>query len=397
MITRSLSGADAGRKLNAQALDQALRTTRARTLGLIDAWALADPALHAPCRPELNLPRWELGHIGWFQEWWIDRNAQRARGPACDPLHARKPSLMAGADALYDSSAVAHATRWQLALPTLEATKNYLGAVLDSTLALLSQAEDNDDALYFWRLVLFHENMHNEAAVYMAQTLGIGLPPALASGSGGPSGLAAIRPPAQSELEITIPAQTWLLGSAEGGFRFDNELVAHPVALDAYRIDAAPVSWARYLDFATATGYPLPNPVRCHLGQWQQQRFGVWAPLDLEAPAVHVSLADANAWCRWAGRSLPTEAQWECAAVNRSDMAWGEVWEWTASMFEPFPGFVAHPYLDYSAPWFGSRQVLRGACTATAATMVSPRYRNFFTPERQDIFAGFRTVTTTPP
>ena len=157
------------------------------------------------------------------------------------------------------------------------------------------------------------------------------------------------------------------------------------------------MSWARYLDFATATGYPLPNPVRCHLGQWQQQRFGVWAPLDLEAPAVHVSLADANAWCRWAGRSLPTEAQWECAAVNRSDMAWGEVWEWTASVFEPFPGFVAHPYLDYSAPWFGSRQVLRGACTATATTMVSPRYRNFFAPERRDIFAGFRTVTTTRP
>jgi gamma-glutamyl hercynylcysteine S-oxide synthase len=395
--TSTLSWAAPGRTLNAQALARALRETRARTIGLIDAWARSDPALTTPCRPDLNLPRWELGHIGWFQEWWIDRNAQRARGPVCDPLHARKPSLMEGADALYDSSAIAHATRWQVQLPTLEATKNYLGAVLDRTLALLSQAEDSDDALYFWRLVLFHENMHNEAAVYMAQTLGIALPPALASGAGALSSLETGQPPAASPIEIAIPAQTWLLGSAEGGFSFDNELVAHPVALDAYRIDAAPVNWARYLDFATATDHLLPNPVRRHLGQWEQQRFGVWAPLDLEAPAVHVSLADANAWCRWAGRSLPTEAQWECAAVTRNDLAWGEVWEWTASVFEPFPGFVAHPYLDYSAPWFGSRQVLRGACTATAATMVSPRYRNFFTPERRDIFAGFRTVTTTRP
>ena len=107
---------------------------------------------------------------------------------------------------------------------------------------------------------------------------------------------------------------------------------------------------------------------------------------------MHLSCDDAEAWCRWAGRRLPTEAEWECAALTQPAMRWGQVWEWTASGFEPYPGFVAHPYRDYSEPWFGSRRVLRGACVATAAIMVHPRYRNYFTPERCDIFAGFRSV-----
>jgi EgtB-related family protein len=141
-----------------------------------------------------------------------------------------------------------------------------------------------------------------------------------------------------------------------------------------------------------ATGHRLPPHVRYEGHGWQVCCFGRWRPLDLNAPAVHLSWDDAQAWCLWAGRRLPTEVEWECAAHTLSGFVWGEVWEWTASVFEPYPGFVAHPYRDYSAPWFGSRRVLRGACAATSNHLLSPRYRNYFTPERCDIFAGFRSA-----
>jgi EgtB-related family protein len=116
-------------------------------------------------------------------------------------------------------------------------------------------------------------------------------------------------------------------------------------------------------------------------------------PLPLREPVMHVSAHEADAWCRWAGRRLPTEAEWECAALTLPQFAWGAVWEWTSTVFEPYPGFVAHPYREYSAPWFGTRRVLRGACAATAPALAHPRYRNFFEPQRVDIFAGFRSVT----
>jgi EgtB-related family protein len=121
------------------------------------------------------------------------------------------------------------------------------------------------------------------------------------------------------------------------------------------------------------------------------RRFGTWLDLVPAAPASNLTCHEAEAWCAWAGRRLPTEEEWEYCATTQPDMQWGEVWEWTASPFAPYPGFTPHPYRDYSAPWFGSRRVLRGASTATHARMRHPRYRNFFTPERNDILAGFRS------
>ncbi|MBP8149314.1 MAG: SUMF1/EgtB/PvdO family nonheme iron enzyme [Limnohabitans sp.] len=390
-----------------EALAEALQTTRTRTLGLMQAWQNALSDLSVPPLPEMNPPLWEWGHIAWFQEWWTVRNRQRHLGTrSARSGEAFGPSLLPDADALYNSSDVAHDSRWALALPDLAGTQAYLAQVLQRSLAhlkALQAVQDagqaaSDEALYFWRLVLQHEDMHNEASVYMAQALGLHLPQALCWRTGpgvgaevGAAGHAHALPAQIHPTQIHVPAQVHTLGHSGPGFAFDNELQAQPVALAAFDIDAAAVSWARYLPFVQATGHALPPHVRWFEGMWQAQHFGQWQALDMQAPAVHVNADDAQAWCEWASRRLPTEAEWECAA-HTPDFAWGQVWEWTASDFAPYPGFEAHPYREYSAPWWHDHRVLRGASAATSAHVVDVRYRNFFVPERRDIFAGFRSV-----
>jgi EgtB-related family protein len=192
-------------------------------------------------------------------------------------------------------------------------------------------------------------------------------------------------------VPLALPAQTFSLGHRGDGFAFDNELGAHAVAVKAFEIDSEVVSWRRYLPFVEATGAAPPRYVRRTGDGWQAKRFGRWHDIDPDTPATHLTWDEAKAWCDWAGRRLPSEAEWELAAVSQPDFHWGAVWEWTASRFLPYPGFVPHPYRDYSAPWFGDRYVLRGASQATAPRMAYPRYRNYFPPERNDIFNGFRS------
>jgi len=422
--------AHTARTADASMLATLLRASRARTLALAEAYVAAlGPDLPVPYSSQLNPPLWELGHIGWFQEYWIARNPQCPLGTLADPDCPRTASLLAQSDALYNSSQVAHATRWHLPLPNLAATRRYLAKTLNTTLTLLADSAQDDAALYFYRLALFHEDMHGEAAAYMAQALGLALPEALAGK----------RPRAADEpvQSLRLKAGDWTLGYADvdqpnrmaSGFAFDNELAPHTVNLSAYEIDSQPVTWGRYLPFVAKGGYtaaqwwsaqgrqwlqsaqgcgPIAQPDgQAQVGPrflrqvtrgngepaWEHHHFGQWQPLDKDAPACHLTYFEAEAWCRWAGRQLPTEAQWERAAMTRPGFHWGQVWEWTASTFNPYPGFEAHPYRDYSAPWFGNRPVLRGASWATAGRMAHPRYRNYFTPERNDLHAGFRTCT----
>ena len=374
----------------AAALERALLHTRARTLGLMEAWCAALPDLRVPQLPTLNLPLWEWGHVAWFQTWWIGRNRQLHQGVRCDPDHERLPAVWAGSDELFNSSTVPHATRWALALPDLPAVKAELARSLDETLRELKRAAGQGQDLYFWQLVLVHEAMHNEAALYMAQALGLPMPEAWASGHAAAPWPDV--PPVRTGLAVA--AQRGLMGHRADGcsFAFDNELQAHEVSLSAFEIDDRPVSWGEYLAFAQETGRALPGAVKREGGQWMYARFGRWHTLDPNGPACWLSAHDAQAWCDWAGRALPTEAQWECAARSVKGFAWGRVWEWTASTFEPYPGFTPHPYRDYSAPWFGTHRVLRGASEFTDTLLCSPGYRNFFLPERTDIPAGFRTV-----
>ena len=384
-----------------RALAQALEESRRRTIALAQAYQThLGPQLRVPQRADLNPPLWELGHVGWFQEWWVGRNPQRQLGHRADPQVGRLVPRRAHADAWYDSRQVAHSKRWFLPLPELEGSIADTDAGLRATLALLAGADDNDAALYFYRLVLLHEDMHAEAAIYMAQALGIPIP----------AQLIWHRPPAPRSAARVFEAGPWQLGSSGPGFAFDNELHANTVQLGAASIDAEPVRWGQYLPFIDAGGYQQtrwwcnegwawrtacaatgPVNLRQNGSVWQQNRYGAWNALDPEDDAMHLTWFEAQAWCRWAGRRLPSEAEWERAAVTDPAFYWGSVWEWTADTFTAYPGFEAHPYVDYSAPWFGSRKVLRGASEATDPRMRHPRYRNFFGPDRNDIHAGFRS------
>jgi iron(II)-dependent oxidoreductase len=409
-----------------------LTASRARSRHItadLDGERLLGPKLRI-----VNPPLWEIGHMAWFQEFWCLRH--RSAGVPGE-------SILRGADALYDSAKVAHDTRWTLPLPSLDATRNYLAEVLALVLRRLEREPENADLHYFIQLAAFHEDMHAEAFHYTRQTLGYPDPmparkstPDAALGSG----------------DAGLPGGLFLLGAGQSdGFVFDNEKWAHEVRIAPFRMARTAVSNAEFLEFVAAQGYlrrefwdaegwawressSLDAPrywVRSGSG-WNARRFDRTVPLEGTHPVLHVNWHEAQAYCRFAGRRLPTEAEWEYAASldqagAKRRYPWGEAapaaglanlegsgtvptaaladgrsasgclqlignaWEWTESPFEPYPGFTVDPYKEYSQPWFGTHKVLRGGSFASSRRLLRNTWRNFYTPDRGDIFAGFRT------
>jgi iron(II)-dependent oxidoreductase len=380
------------RTLSRAEVRRAIEESRQYTRSLVDD--LDDAQWNVPRLPIVNPLLWEVGHLGWFMESWC----LRWRGPDAAPAASR----LEHADRWYDSARVAHDIRWDLDLPSRAATWRYLDEVLQATLERLERTADEPAALYFFQLALYHEDMHAEAFAYTRQTCGYTAPAPRQEAF--PGGAVA------ADGDVPLAGGSFRQGAARAaeGFVFDNEKWSHDVALAPFSIARRPVSAGEFAAFVDDGGYAraalwddagrtwlaargAQQPVYWRRGErgWQQRSFDRWHDIDPAAPMVHVNRHEAAAWCRWAGRRLPTESEWEFAAAGGHITP--SVWEWTATPFRPYPGFQPDPYAEYSAPWFESHRSVRGASAATASRMRHPRYRNFYTPERADVFVGFRS------
>jgi iron(II)-dependent oxidoreductase len=421
---------------DAATLRELIHAARARTLAFANGLK-ADQWL-GPYLKTVNPPLWEIGHLAWFQEYWCLR---------FHPDTTLATSMLEGADGLYNSAIVAHDKRWNLALPSIDRTLAYLRDVLDAVLVRLEREGATEHLRYFVQLAVFHEEMHNEAFYYTCQTHGY-----------------AIKYIQQKQIVTSEPClgdtslsggRFWLGAQPFDGFVFDNEKWAHEIDVQPFRMARTAVTNAEFAAFVEDAGYTrrelwsdpgwrwhteigatMPCYWSKHGASWFARCFDQTLPIASNAAVIHVNWYEAEAYCKWAQRRLPTEAEWEFAAATvpgnpsskrrypwgdtaptvehanlfgvaaeavdvaalpAGDSAWGvrqmlgNVWEWTADWFSPYPGFVADPYKEYSEPWFGDHKVLRGGCHATRACLLRNTWRNFYTPDRRDVLAGFRT------
>jgi len=375
----------------AHALDEARHATLRASLDLSDEQWLV------PYDPGIQPTAWDLAHVAWFAEFWLLRGPHRLGTDA--HVHADRPPRFVGPDAWYDSAQVSHPSRWQMPLyPRSELLARMQDQLHACKQALTARAVTIDD-LYHAHFVVLHELMHVEALAWTRALLGLPAPPGF------------VMRRLRSQPAVSLPGGEHRLGIGEDqpGFAFDNERPGCTVRLQPFTIDAVPITNGAFAAFVAEGGYRRPEfwpaaasawlqatqqqmPVRWRAanGAYEQRWFDTWAPPHPDEPVVHVSAYEAEAFCRWAGRRLPTAAEWEVAAPH---LAWGQtVWEWTADAFAPYPGFRPSPYHTYSAPWFHHQRELRGGAFATHPMMHDHRYRNFFEPGRTDVFAGFRTV-----
>lgn len=374
-------------RYTAEQLIDRLAQARGRLRALIDC--LPEGGWLGPRAEHLNPPLWEYGHIVWFLERWCLRDR---------PDGTRAASLLAGVDALYDSSKVPHDVRWDLPLLPPAGVDDYAVRVADAVATRLRSGLDND-AAYFAELCLYHELMHIEAWWMAFQDLGYA-PPERPHVGGELSGLRLVF----AEGEIALGS------GSDDGFVFDNEKWRHRVPVPAFDIDAGQVSETRFAEFVAAGGYQnkavwsdsgwawraasaASHPLywREQGGGWEVRRFDRWLPLSDTRPVLHVNRFEAEAYATWMGRRLPTSAQW-VRATARPDFRWGMAWEWLRDPFAPYPGFAPDPYQDYSQPWFYTHGELRGGGPVTDPALKRPGFRNFYLPKRRDPFVGFRTA-----
>jgi EgtB-related family protein len=240
-----------------------------------------------------------------------------------------------------------------------------------------------------FELALRHEDMHGEALLMTLQTLALPAPP----------WDAPLQPPASrlppDVADIHFAGGRFLQGTSEAPFVFDNESRPHEVAVAPFSMASRLVTQGEFADYLDDSGGSSPAYWRRDAGGWLARSFDRWAPIERSSPMLHVSFPQAQLYCDWAGRRLPTESEWEFAATHDPSNALhdlsGAAWQWTSTPFAPYPGFQPGPYRDYSEPWFHDHTVLRGGSFATQERIATRRYRNFYKPARSDPFAGFRT------
>ena len=423
----------------ADTLLAALLDARRVELELLDG--LSDTQMLGARQHFVEPPIWEMGHVGWFQEYWLLRQLDG------------KPPLLPGSDGIYDAFNVSYTLRWEHAFPSRQATLAYISEVLRRSVGRLESREPSATEAYFYTLAAQHEDMHAENLTAIRRTLGYPLPPLSLVDA------AATSPPVDAAWQphdVGVPGGTFMLGATPAEpFVFDNEKWAHPVTVAPFRIAAAPVTNAEYAAFVDDDGYRrrelwsrrgwdwrrregAERPLFwIHGGDgWYECQFGVETRLPPWHPVTHVNWYEAEAWCRWAGRRLPTEAEWEMAATldpatgRKQRFPWGDqpprpehanldyraggtvdvralgagdspsgcrqmignVWEWVDDTFAPYPGFVCDPYREYSEPYFGKKKVLKGGAWTTRSRLIRASWRNFFVRQRRNVLAGFRTV-----
>jgi iron(II)-dependent oxidoreductase len=367
---------------------------------------------------------WDLAHIGNQEELWLVRD-----------VGGRDP-VRADIDHLYD--AFRHARKDRPALPLLgpKEARAYVATVRDKALDVLDRVHLEGRRLtedgFAFGMILQHEQQHDETMLATHQL------------RAGEAVLSAPPPPPSTvdvRGEVLVPAGPFTMGTSTEAWALDNERPAHVVDVPAFFIDAAPVTNAQYAEFVAAGGNPPLHWTR-DPGGWLATGFGRTAPIVPDAPVVHVSFHEASAYAAWAGRRLPTEAEWEKAArwdpaTGRSRrFPWGDedpgpqhanlgqrhlapapvgaypagasplgvhqligdVWEWVGSDFTAYPGFTAFPYREYSEVFFGPEyKVLRGGSFGTDAVACRGTFRNWDYPIRRQIFSGFRTARDARP
>ena len=437
-------------------LQQAVESAFTRQFALIEN--LAPDRLATVYHPGINPPLWEGGHAAFFYESFLLRP------------WLQRPPLMPGFDPVWDSFDIDHEDRWLPGVvPDRTATLAYMLRVKELVLECLDKRPLTHGDVFLYRYAVAHQHMHVESMTWARQTLGYPPPPFMDVAP------ASDAEPLSGEKDAQVPAGSYRIGmdvtdmsgQADEDFAFDAEKPGFLVNLPAFRIARTLVSNGEFLEFVAAGGYVNPewwswggrkwlralapkdsDPARretfgaiaCPIywrkdeDAWQMRQFDRWLPLQLDAPVMHVSYWEAEAYCNWTGRRLPTEYEWEAAAVARQPgsarqrFPWGDAmrtdrvdmdsarlpraaatalgggdspfgcrqmlgsaWEWTASQFLPYAGFTHDMYPYMSTLQFGYHKTARGGSFATSSSLIRASYRQAYLPQRRDVFVGFRT------
>jgi ergothioneine biosynthesis protein EgtB len=388
------------RHANRELLSLALIDARNRTLRWLSAFERFDASAAAQ---EFDPPLWLIGHVGWFQEYSIARNVRRRRGDTAPASGVHLASIDPHADAWFDPTLTSRAERWRNTDVADAHLRDYLAATLDANLELLDAAEDSDAGLQVFRHALTIEDHCAETLAELAQACGL---PAERQ-----QGLWPIWPSRARRDALWFPAQRFGFGSSPGGLVPDNEQWAREEAVPEFEIDAQPVQWTQFNEFVDDGGYDDPAWWNAQGWSWAQaherrapryveqlgrgvlvHRLGQVQRVAAEQAVMHVSWFEADAWCRWAGRRLPTELEWELAACTGAarGFVWGDVFEWTSGRAH-HPGTGAGVLrIDRLESTPGGR-VARGASRITIARVRHAKARRFAQPELDSAFVGFRS------
>jgi ergothioneine biosynthesis protein EgtB len=430
------------------------QSVRARTLEIVAPLEIEDYVIQTA--EFMSPPRWHIGHTSWFFETVLQKY-QPGYKPYSDEFLFYFNSYYEGFGARIERP-----KRGTRSRPTVAETKKYRARIDEQMTRFIEQVSDRDDAetiLSIVRLGLEHEMQHQELLVYdikhlLCDQFDAPMKPA-------PSSVETVTGMAEIEgglFELgfggTGVSPVTHAQDARATFAWDNEKPAHKVFLEDFQIDRALVSNGDYLEFIKAGGYQdfrwwhSAGWEKVNTEHWQaplywEQRDGEWMIRDFgglhaateraNEPVSHVSFLEASAYAKWAGKRLPTEAEWEKAATTspheaKQPFPWGDgapdesranlfenglwnvapigaypdgqtaygcqqmigdAWEWTTSDYTPYPGFKSE-FDEYNDKWFVGQKVLRGGSFATPRIHIRSTYRNFFYPHERWMISGFR-------